>query len=387
MKGRNMTESPDSPESQDPTAPQRDTKFLLDPYLDWADGEGIPIINDFGVDLHKIQTGPWPRYGTDGAIVHLKGRGDFVTVMVIDIPPGGASEPQRHLFDEMFLVLSGTGNTTIETADGRQHNFEWGTNSLFSPPLNVSYRLFNGSGTERARLAVVTNFPILMNIFHNESFLFDNPFSFPERMGKADYFSGDGDLIAMRPGRHMWETNFVPDLANFELKAWEQRGAGSSNMKFILADNVMHAHSSEMAVGSYKKAHWHAPGAHVICISGHGYSLLWYDGDEDYVRHPWHHGVVFAPPDRMLHQHFCTSSVPARYMAMDMGSNRYPLTQQKKNLKVGVDKDIKDGGRQINYEDQDPRIHRIFLEELRKNGVESRMGKYFDEDKILAQAS
>jgi mannose-6-phosphate isomerase-like protein (cupin superfamily) len=364
----------------------RDAKFLLDPYLDWASAEGVPVIEDFAVDLHEAETGPWPRFGTDGAIVHLHGRGDFVTLFVIDLPPGGASTPQSHLFDEVFFVLSGSGSAAIETQDGSRHTFEWSPNSLFSPPLNSRTRLFNGSGSERARLVVCTDFPILMNIFHNEDFLFENPFRFPEREGKADYFTGDGDFIPLKPGRHMWETKFVPDLANFELKEWEARGAGSSNMKFVLADNVMHAHSSEMPVGSYKKAHWHQPGAHVICITGFGYSILWYEGDEDYVRHPWHHGVVFAPPDRMFHQHFCTSPVPARYLAMSWGSIRYPLMQAKKDLRNNVDVDVSEGGRQINYEDQDPRVHRMFLEELARNRVRSRMGKYFDEAAIMGAA-
>jgi hypothetical protein len=42
------------------------------------------------------------------------------------------------------------------------------------------------------------------------------------------------------------------------------------------------------------------------------------------------------------------------------------------------------GGRQIEYEDQDPRIHRKWLEAIRKNGVESEMSDIFDEPAILA---
>jgi len=43
---------------------------------------------------------------------------------------------------------------------------------------------------------------------------------------------------------------------------------------------------------------------------------------------------------------------------------------------------VNEGGLQINYEDQDPRIHQIWLQELAKTGVPSKMGKYFDEAKI-----
>ncbi len=102
-----------------------DSKFCIDPYLDWAAGEGVPIVEDFAVDLHKVDTKPWARFGTDGAIIHTHGRGDFVTLFVIDLPPGGASEPMSHVFDEVYFVLSGSGSATVETADGGQHTFEW----------------------------------------------------------------------------------------------------------------------------------------------------------------------------------------------------------------------------------------------------------------------
>ena len=40
---------------------------------------------------------------------------------------------------------------------------------------------------------------------------------------------------------------------------------------------------------------------------------------------------------------------------------------------------LSDGGNQIEYEDQDPRIHRIYLDELANNSVHSQMGAFVDE--------
>lgn len=354
-------------------------KFLFDPYLDWAQGEGLPIIEGLGVDLLGVGTEAWPRMGTHGAIVHLEGRGDFVSVFVIDLPPGGKTEPQQHLFEEVVYVLDGHGSTTVESHDGSRHSFEWGPKSLFALPLNAKYRHFNGSGQKPARLSSTNNLPLVMNLFHNHDFVFANSFAFPEREGKATFFSGEGEFIPKKPGRHMWETNFVPDLSGFELKAWDQRGAGSSNMKFILADGTMHAHSSEMPVGTYKKAHRHGPDFHVYTVTGHGYSLLWYEGDSDFQRVDWRHGVVFAPPEGMYHQHYNTGSEPARYLAVALGSLRYPFTSAKWRLFKGVDISVRDGGAQIEYKDQDPRIHRIYLDELEKTGARSRMGDVIDE--------
>jgi hypothetical protein len=341
----------------------------------------VPITEDFGVDLLKVPVAPWPRFGVDGGIVHLKGRGDFVSIFVLDLPPAGKSEPQRHLYEEVVYVLSGYGSTTVEAIDGRTHSFEWGPKSLFALPLNARYRHFNSSGRERARLAETNNLSLMLNLFHDEAFVFANLYDFPQRQKSQRYFSGEGDFIPVRPGRNMWETNFIPDLAKFELKSWAQRGAGGSSMMFILADGTMHAHSSLMPVGTYKKGHRHGPDFHVFAVTGHGYSLLWYPGDKDFVRVDWQHGVVFAPPDQMFHQHFNTSSDPARYLAVAFGSLRYPFTTDKRRAFLGVDVDVKEGGSQIEYQDQDPRIHALYLAELAKHGVASKMAE-FVEDKV-----
>ncbi len=355
-------------------------KFLCDPYLDWAEAEGIPMVEDFGVDLNEVETRPWARMGLDGALVHLKGRGDFLCVFVLDLPPGGKSAPQRHVFEEVVYVLEGQGSTTIKTHDGQTHSFEWSQGGLFALPLNATYQHFNGSGKSRARLSSTNNLPMVLNLFHNDAFVFDNSFDFVEREGKETFFSGEGDFIPKTPGRHMWETNFIPDLRQFELVKWEKRGAGGSNMMFVLADGTMHAHSSEMPVGTYKKAHRHGADFHVSCITGTGYSLLWYEDDAEFVRVDWDHGVVFAPPDGMYHQHFNTSSTPARYLAIALGGLRYPMVAEKRAVFMGMDVNVRDGGAQIEYEDQDARIHEIYLEALRENGVDSGMGRFLQEN-------
>jgi hypothetical protein len=68
-------------------------RLLIDPYLDWTASEALPIHEDFGVDLLTADTAPWPRLGDrcKGAFVHLKGRGDWMTVFLLELPPGGQS--------------------------------------------------------------------------------------------------------------------------------------------------------------------------------------------------------------------------------------------------------------------------------------------------------
>ena len=364
-----------------------EAKFLFNPYMDWIEGQGVPVVEGFGIDLLAVETAPWGRLDANGAVVHLKGRGDFISIFIVDIPPGGKSAPQQHLYEEVIYVLAGHGSTTIETGDGAMHSFEWGPKSLFALSLNAKYQHFNASGRESARLASTNDLCLVLNLFHNADFVFNNKAEFADRQGKSNYFSGEGDFIPKKPGRHMWETNFIPDLAGFELQSWDQRGAGSSNMKFILADGTMHAHSSEMPVGTYKKAHRHGADFHVYSVTGSGYSLFWYEDDTDFERIDWRHGVVFAPPDGMYHQHYNTAAQPSRYLAVALGSLRYPFTTAKRNIFAGVDVSVKDGGAQIEYEDQDPRVHEIYLAELAKNGVGSVMGEYIDERNLKKKSA
>jgi mannose-6-phosphate isomerase-like protein (cupin superfamily) len=363
---------------------QAKPRYGIDAYLDWVENEGLPVAEGLGVDLFAVETAEWLRLGVRGAVVHLKGRGDFCNMFVYDIAAGRSTAPQRHLYEEVVYVLEGSGSTQIETEGGLKWSFEWGPRSLFAIPLNGRHRHFNGSGRERALLASTTSLPLMMNLLHNERFIFDTNFDFSDRFGKSDYFAGAGDLITVRPGNHMWETNFVPDLAAIELKSWGDRGAGGTNIMFVLADGSMHAHISEMPVGTYKKGHRHGPGFHVMCVTGHGYSLCWYEGDNDFTRIDWKHGTVFPPADQQFHQHFNTSQRPARYLATNLGGLRYPVTTgQRRSLlglkpgdKGAVSTNIKEGGDQVEYEDQDPRIHRVWLEEMKKHNVEPRMSAF-----------
>ena len=361
-------------------------KFLLDPYLDWTKAEGLPVYEDFGLDAYECTTGPWARFDAKGAFLHVAGRGDFVSCFALELPPGRKTAPMKHLFEAVCYVIDGYGSTTIWTPEGRKHSFEWGPKSMFAVPLNCRYQHFNGSGKDRALMTCTHDLPLVMNLFHNHKFVFDNPFVFKDRVGDPKYFEGDGDFIEVRPGRHMWETNFVPDLTALELHSWDARGKGSANICFVLADGTMHAHISQIPTARYKKGHRHMNGVHIFAVNGSGYTLVWYEGDKDFRKIPWRHGIIYAPAFWMFHQHFNTAPEPARYMAITVGSRRYPFTEmRRKGAESAVDTSIKKGGRQIEYEDQDPRVHPIWLAEIAKTGVTSQMGDIFDESAVAGR--
>src|SRR5207244_4885042 len=97
-----------------------------------------------------------------GAYIHLAGRGDAATCYLAEIPAGESLKPEKHLHDKLVHVLAGRGATTIEAPDGRKHSFEWGPGSVFGIPINTRHQHHNGSGSEPARFAAVSNLPIIM---------------------------------------------------------------------------------------------------------------------------------------------------------------------------------------------------------------------------------
>jgi hypothetical protein len=116
-----------------------------------------------------------------------------------------------------------------------------------------------------------------------------------------------------------------------------------------------------------------------MTLSGGGYSLLWNPGDTDFERVDWEYGTVFPPCAQQFHQHFVTSNDASRYLATGLGGVSYVFTEQQRRT-GGTDgkpmaskTSIKLGGDQIEYEDQDPRIHQIWLDEMRKRGITPRL--------------
>jgi oxalate decarboxylase/phosphoglucose isomerase-like protein (cupin superfamily) len=366
------------------------SRFLIDPYRDWSEGEGIPIHLDFGHNLLELETAPWDRYEARGCFAHTHGAGDFMANYVLEVEGGQKTRPVKHLYEVFCFVLSGHGSTKVWLPNGETRVFEWGPKALFAIPLNCQYQIFNSAGNRPLRISCTNDAPITINLYHNLDFVFNNPCTFPDRAGLAKHFEGEGDLSAYSHGlnpvkRNVWETNFVHDLTRFKLYEFNERGKGSTNVSFVLADGTMHAHVSQIPKGRYKKAHRHAAGTHVHAIDGEGYSLLWHEGDSEFKEFPWQHGFMYTPPFWMFHQHFNTCPNPARYLACSLGSRRYPFIALRRKSSEGAGSlSIQQGGRQLEYEDQDPRIHRKWLEAMQRSGVQSEMGEIFDEAAILA---
>lgn len=139
------------------------------------------------------------------------------------------------MFEEMIFILQGRGATSVWVEGSPKHVFEWQEGSLFAAPLNIWHELHNGQGDQPARFLAVTSAPLVMNLYHNFDFIFNNSFIFEDRYQPvADYFSPKGKLVQGLISR-VWESNFIPDVNQFKLPIARSAVAGErgSRLSFL----------------------------------------------------------------------------------------------------------------------------------------------------------
>ena len=100
-------------------------KYLVDCYEDWARGQGVPVHAAQWLDLFSVGTEHWPLFGVKGAICHLVGHCDFLTLFLLEIDSGQCSSLQGHIHEEMYYVLCGSGIVEIEDGNCSTQQLEW----------------------------------------------------------------------------------------------------------------------------------------------------------------------------------------------------------------------------------------------------------------------
>ncbi|HWL97662.1 MAG TPA: hypothetical protein VNP20_09960 [Nocardioidaceae bacterium] len=339
------------------------------PYVRWVKGEGLDIISAHYVpDLHTVELKPWARRGGSGVFINHEASRTSNDCYVCEIPPGGKLAPQRQLFEEMILVLEGQGSTAVWNDAGDRTTFEWGKGAMFAIPLNTWHQHFNGSGSGPVRFVSSTNMPPVINLYDEPEFVFDTPHDFRSRFaGEPDYFANKEE-----PDGLMLKTNFVANAVDLPLVAAKERGAGGGHIRFAMARGSMNSHISQFPTATYKKGHRHGPGAHVIILSGQGFSLMWPEGEEPH-RYDWHPGSLIVPPNMWFHQHFNTGAEPARYLAFkhEVVSVRNAQGVPKAWISQRI------GGDQIDYADEAPVVRETFAKALAENGLEPAMDEAY----------
>ena len=335
------------------------------PYTRWIAREGLDIIDAMYVaNLHTVELKPWARRGGKGVYLNHDASRTSNDCYVCEIAPGGQLAPQRQLFEEMVYVLDGRGSTTVCSDAGAKLSFEWQAGAIFAIPLNTTHQHFNGSGKEAARFVAVTNGPVIINAFGDVDFVYNTAHDFKERFsGESNYFANGGEQRGL-----LLDTNFVADAINLPLILAKERGAGGGHIRFSMAKGSMNSHISQFPVGTYKKAHAHGPGAHVIILSGEGYSLMWPEGEAQ-RRYEWREGSMIVPPNMWFHQHFNTGSTPARYLAFKAEGVSIRNTQGVP--KAWISRRV--GGHQVDYADESPQIRAGFAAALAALGMKPYM--------------
>lgn len=361
MAEQSKGERPNDPESMVYKRPPQH-------YYVWQEQQGIPIHKTFYVeDLATVDVDNWDLFGCKGCFINLTDS-FLVGSYILEIGPGQTLKPARHLFEATTYTLSGRGETEI-VQDGQAANtVGWQSRSLFAPPLNTTYTHRNLDKSKPARLLVVTNAPLIMSLFHDDSFIFANQHAFKKRFdGQGDYFSGVPEYLGSRLSR----VNYIRDLGELNLYDWAMRGKGARTTFLSISDNTLAAHVSSFEVGTYKKAHRHGAGAHVVMLDGEGYSLLWQEG-KPRERVEWKAGTMFAPPEWWYHQHFNTGNKPARYLAVRNNNPEHPLRTGLPRFQMNEGGMTQFGKAQIEFEEEDPEIFDDYARELARKGIELR---------------
>jgi hypothetical protein len=101
----------------------------VNPFEEWLAKEA---------DLRALELGPWKRLGARGAYLDLKG---------------------------------GEGETEIWVPGGSKQSVNWQAGSVIGPPLNA-WRQHLNRGATPARFVSMTNAPVVIDLSHNEDFIY-----------------------------------------------------------------------------------------------------------------------------------------------------------------------------------------------------------------------
>ncbi len=343
-------------------------------YEKWAEGEGVSLLDTpAGTDLLTItELYPWDRIGARAVILNqpVTMRGQ-VGAFLLEIPPKASTKPQHHLYDENLYILQGHGHTQVWVTEDKKVSVEWQTHDLMAIPLNAWFQITN-LGDQPAKILSINTAPCVINCFNNTDFVFHNDYIFSDRFsGQEDYYKTSKEWYTERGWVH--EANFVKDIYNRPLPELPTR-PGVKGF-YWMSNSPLAAYCTEHPKGTYNTAHRHIiPGWFSITIRGKGYVLAW-KGDAHHwskasekMRYERHEVSVSGYPDPWYHQYFNIGNAPFRSMGTlyGFGPTR-PVW-----VGAGIKRSIAEGGDQVMFDEEDPEILRLFMEELKKEGLEVR---------------
>ena len=317
------------------------------------------MFRDIGIGkVQNLPLVPWKRSGGKGHFIQLFGTETKWGGFVVEVPPAGARHAQKHIYEEIYLVVEGRGSTEVwQEGDTKKHVFEWQAGSMFSIPMNAWFRIVNATSGGALLLAGNTA-PNVLNMLNNEDAVFNNDFIFRDRFNGADDFFKARDEIEPDPvrGLALRRTNFIPDVVNCELPLDNRRSLGWRRVEPFMTNNCFYFWIGQHENGRYSKAHAHTSAAVLICLKGKGYTYSW---PERIGERPWEFG--HADEVRRLTAWFGPHN-PGR----DPGA---PGAKHTDYTAI----DVNEGGTAIPYWLEDPYIRCEYEATRAHNGVANRM--------------
>ena len=340
-------------------------------------------------DSRQLPLAPWKRMGGQGSFIELDGQAGYFGIYAVEVPARGALNPERHMYEEIFLVIEGRGSTEVwRQGSTKKQTFEWQAGTHFGVPLNTWHRLVNATSSP-ALVLVASSAPGVMDLFPSQDFVFNNPFEAMDRYDEStDYFKPKDEIEASESGRATIRSSVIPDIAHCFLPLSNERAPGHRRVDPRLAyEKFFQNFIAEYPSGRYSTAHAHEAGRVLVCLRGKGYSMNWPlklgkrpweagKGDlvnrQDYIPG----GMVTAAPASgdWFHQHLSTGKDAMRVLAL-----RHPL---KAVEEWGEEIELPDGtvflgpGRhEVTYPEEDARIQKDYRAALKKEGSKFTMPK------------
>lgn len=366
-------------------------------YEEWIRGQSVPvygigeerdveyiehngdIYGEWVPDPMAIELDDWERVGGRGAYIKLWCYRQFVDTFVLEIPARDELNAQKHLWEQQYYVLDGSGTMVITDEEGEESVLEWSMGDIFAVPLNYEYKMYN-TGNESATLLGISTAPNMINCFDDLDFILDNDYVFSGRYSK-DLLGSEKKEVSPTKTTTLLESLYFNNikgrnLYDEELERKYNLGVKKAAIHWVPPQSLV-GHTAHWPAGSYAPAHKHptATGLGFIILQGDaGYTQVW-DGPvhvseaEFSARIPYGEHTVWALNTDLWHQHFGVGQEDARYYAWYLGNRKRPgFGGWFKRWAAHIN--IEKGGWSINFDQEDPVIFEQFKEELEKRGNE-----------------
>src|SRR5680860_591169 len=81
-------------------------------YDKFMDGEGLPVFRGVGIrSVKELPLVDWKRTGGRGTFIQLHGTEGKWGCYVVEVPAGGELNVEKHVYEEVFLVVERRGST------------------------------------------------------------------------------------------------------------------------------------------------------------------------------------------------------------------------------------------------------------------------------------